>query len=157
VTPKDQDHCIIRLGHPRGYQFHFPGAVSAETVVERSAIDQLLELLKTIHVPVFPGEDQSMFILDGATHGFEAQLGSTRFSYECELTDEHLSIKERDRLAACEEIITCGLVIKLSPHGWVPVQSSYHPYLSFCCTHFVAHKTKANLAKIWLVPRPHPR
>ena len=32
--------------------------------------------------PVVPGEDEGMYILDGATHGFEVQLGCTRFSYE---------------------------------------------------------------------------
>ncbi len=82
VIRVDEAHCLVRVGPPRGLQFHPPGVVSCEALVERSAIDRLLEPLKTMRPPVVPGEDESVFILDGATHGFEARLGGTRFSYE---------------------------------------------------------------------------
>jgi hypothetical protein len=78
----DEIHYLVRVGPPQGYQFHRPGAVSYEALVERSAIDRLLEPLKSMSVPVIPGEDESVCILDRATHGFDVQLGCTRFSYE---------------------------------------------------------------------------
>jgi hypothetical protein len=78
----DETHYLVRVGPPQGYQFHRPGAVSYEALIERWAIDRLLEPLKSISIPVMPGEDKGMCILDGATRGFEIQLGYTRFSYE---------------------------------------------------------------------------
>jgi hypothetical protein len=82
VVYAGETHYLVRVGPPRGYQFFRRGAVSFEALVERSAIDRLVEPLKSISIPVMPGEDKGMCILDGATRGFEIQLGYTRFSYE---------------------------------------------------------------------------
>lgn len=77
---QQKDHCLIRHGFPRGYQLHYPGALPAETSVERATIDKLLEPLKTMRLPLLPGE--GAIVLDDAVYGFEVLLGSTRFSYQ---------------------------------------------------------------------------
>jgi hypothetical protein len=82
VIHADETHYLVRVGPPRSLRFHLPGAPSCEELIERSAVDRLLEPLKTMNIPGVPGEDQSVYIFDGATHGFEVRLGCTRFSYE---------------------------------------------------------------------------
>jgi hypothetical protein len=50
VIHAGETHYLVMIGPPQGYQFHRPGAVSCEALIERSAIDRLLETPKTMSI-----------------------------------------------------------------------------------------------------------
>jgi hypothetical protein len=54
--------------------------VPREGSISQGEFDELLEPLKRLRVPPYPGEEA--FVCDGALYGFEVVLDSTRFSYQ---------------------------------------------------------------------------
>jgi hypothetical protein len=78
--PAERRPLIVRYGFPPGEQIECPGLVPGEGSISRAAFDELLEPLKHLQVPPYPGEEA--FVCDGALYGFEVVLGSTRFSYQ---------------------------------------------------------------------------
>jgi hypothetical protein len=80
TEPADRQPLIVRYGFPPGQQIECPGLVPREGSISQAEFDQLLEPLKHIQVPPYPGEEA--FVCDGALYGFEVVLASTRFSYQ---------------------------------------------------------------------------
>jgi hypothetical protein len=56
------------------------GTETTEGSISHAALGELLEPLKHIQVPPYPGD--AAFVCDGAIIGFEVVLGSRRFSYQ---------------------------------------------------------------------------
>ena len=79
------------------------GRDSEEGSVTRAEFDELLEPLKHIQVPPYPGEEA--FVCDGALYGFIALLASTSFSYEWHT----IAPKGWEPVADWLGLISCGI------------------------------------------------
>jgi hypothetical protein len=75
-----QQPLLVRYGFPASYGLESSDPHTSEGSITSAAFEALLEPLKNIQVPPYPGEEA--FVCDGAIYGFELALGTTHFSYQ---------------------------------------------------------------------------